>query len=60
MKVISVKKKSIFRVSVILVFVISVLMFSTTFGMQNYYKLDFVTGITTSNLNVRSGPRHRL
>ena len=30
---------------------------STSFGMQNYYKLDFATGlVTASKLNVRSGP----
>lgn len=56
MKVISVKRKSVYKISVIFVFIISIFMFTNAFGMQNYYKLDFVTGITTSNLNVRSGP----
>jgi uncharacterized YkwD family protein len=32
-------------------------MFSTSFGMQHYYKLDFQTGlVTATKLNVRSGP----
>lgn len=32
-------------------------MFSTSFGMQHYYKLDFSTGlVTATKLNVRSGP----
>ena len=60
MKVILFKRKSILKISAIFVLVISVFMFTTTFGMQNYYKLDFVTVITTSNLNVRNGPRYRL
>lgn len=32
-------------------------MFSVSFGMEHYYKLDFSTGlVTASQLNVRSGP----
>ena len=58
MKVISIKKKNILKISSILIFLICICVFSSTFGMQSYYKLDFVTGITTSNLNVRSGPRN--
>lgn len=60
MKVISIKRKNIFKITAIAIFAICICVFSTTFGMQNYYKLDFVTGITTSNLNVRSGPGTRL
>lgn len=31
--------------------------FTTSFGMQHYYKVDFSTGlVTATNLNVRSGP----
>ena len=56
MKVISIKRKSILKISTVCIFGVLILIFSSTFAMQNYYKLDFVTGITTSNLNVRSGP----
>lgn len=57
MKVIQIKKKSIFKVSAVLIFMIIVGAFSTSFSMQHYYKLDFSTGlVTASTLNVRSGP----
>lgn len=57
MKVIKIKKKSIFKVSAVLIFMIIVGAFSTSFSMQHYYKLDFSTGlVTASTLNVRSGP----
>ena len=57
MKCITIKRKYIVRVAAVLVFSAVVLAVSTTFGMQNYYKVDFSTGlVTASNLNVRSGP----
>lgn len=57
MKVISVKKKNILKISMVLVFIVMIGVFSTSFGMQSYYKLDFSTGlVTASKLNVRSGP----
>ena len=57
MKVIQIKKKSILKLSTIFVFIITLGMVSTSFGMQHYYKLDFVTGLVTADvLNVRSGP----
>lgn len=57
MKVISIKKKSIFKFSAVLVFVFVTLAVSTSFSMQHYYKLDFATGlVTATTLNVRSGP----
>ena len=57
MKIISIKRKSILKISMVLIFVILVGVFSTSFGMQSYYKLDFSTGlVTASKLNVRSGP----
>ena len=57
MKIISIKKKSILKLSMIIVFFIMIGVFSTSFGMQSYYKLDFSTGlVTASKLNVRSGP----
>ena len=37
--------------------VLVVLGYTTSFGMQHYYKLDFSTGlVTATTLNVRSGP----
>ena len=57
MKIISIKKKNILKLSMVIVFIIMVGVFSTSFGMQSYYKLDFSTGlVTASKLNVRSGP----
>lgn len=58
MKVINIKKKTIWRLSAVLVFVVTLFTISTSsFGMQHYYKLDFSTGlVTASRLNVRSGP----
>lgn len=57
MKVIKIKKKSIFKFSAVLLFIIVVSTLTTTFGMQHYYTVDFSTGIVTaSTLNVRSGP----
>lgn len=57
MKVIQIKKKNILKLSVILVFIVTIGMVSTSFGMQHYYKLDFATGLVTADvLNVRSGP----
>ena len=57
MKIISIKKKNILKISMVIVFIIMVGVFSTSFGMQSYYKLDFSTGlVTASKLNVRSGP----
>ena len=57
MKVINLKKKNIFKFSALLTFALIILAVSTSFGMQNYYKVDFSTGlVTASTLNVRSGP----
>lgn len=57
MKIITIKKKNIVKTTMILVFVLVVGVFSTSFGMQHYYKLDFSTGlVTATTLNVRSGP----
>ena len=44
------------------IFIISIsMLFSNTFGMYNYEKLDFVTGLVTASvLNVRTGPRYGL
>ena len=57
MKVITLKKEKILKTAMVITFVILICGFSTSFGMQHYYKLDFVTGlVTATNLNVRSGP----
>ena len=46
----------------IMLFLISIsMLFTQTFGMHYYEKLDFVTGlVTASALNVRAGPRNKL
>jgi len=57
MKIITIKKNTIVKFSVFLVFTFIICSISSSFGMQHYYKLDFSTGIVTAtNLNVRSGP----
>ena len=57
MKIISIRKKTIFKVSSAILFVMVICIFTQSFGMQHYYKVDFSTGIVTAtNLNVRSGP----
>lgn len=57
MKVIKIKKKTLFKISGVLVFTLIICLFSTSFSMQHYYKVDFSTGlVTATNLNVRSGP----
>lgn len=57
MKVINIKKKTIFKVSGVILFVMIMCIFTNSFSMQHYYNLDFVTGlVTASKLNVRSGP----
>lgn len=57
MKVITIKKKNILKTTIVVVFALIICGFSTSFGMQHYYTLDFSTGlVTATNLNVRSGP----
>lgn len=57
MKTIIIKKKNILKSITILVFTFAICSISTSFAMQHYYNLDFSTGlVTTTNLNVRSGP----
>lgn len=57
MNIITVKKKSILIVLMIIIFVVIIFKFSTSWGMQYYYKVDFSTGlVTATTLNVRSGP----
>lgn len=57
MKVINIRKKTIFKVSGAILFVMIVCIFTSSFSMQHYYNVGFTTGlVTATNLNVRSGP----
>lgn len=57
MKIITIKKKNLLKTTMIIIFTLVIGAFSTSFGMQHYYKLDFSTGlVTATTLNVRSGP----
>lgn len=50
-------KKRYFKIIIIAFSAIVMGWFTTSFGMQSYYKVDFQTGlVTASTLNVRSGP----
>lgn len=56
MKIVKLNRKNILNLAVC-AFVLVFGMFSVSFGMEHYYKLDFSTGlVTASQLNVRSGP----
>lgn len=57
MKVITMKKKNILKVMIIVIFTLMICKYTTSFGMQHYYNVDFSTGlVTATELNVRSGP----
>lgn len=57
MKVITIKKKSILKTTMVIIFMLIICGVTTSFGMQHYYTVDFSTGlVTATNLNVRSGP----
>lgn len=57
MKIITVKKKNILKMMMVVIFTFMICGFTTSFGMQHYYTVDFSTGlVTATNLNVRSGP----
>lgn len=57
MKVIKVKRKTLFRFSGLIVFAVIIGMFTNSFSMQHYYNTGFSTGlVTATTLNVRSGP----
>lgn len=57
MKVINIRKKTIFRLSSVILFVTIVCIFTKSFSMQHYYNVGFTTGlVTATTLNVRSGP----
>ncbi len=57
MKVLTLKKKSILKTAIVIIFTLTVFTFSTSLGMQHYYNTGFSTGlVTATTLNVRSGP----
>lgn len=57
MKVITLKKKNILKTIAVSIFALMICKYTTTFGMQHYYNVDFSTGlVTATELNVRSGP----
>lgn len=57
MKIFNTTKRKTIIIITILLLSLLIFLFSTSFGMQHYYKLDFSTGlVTASKLNVRSGP----
>ena len=57
MKIITIKKKNILKTLVVCVFALILCRYTTAFGMQHYYNVDFSTGlVTATELNVRSGP----
>ena len=57
MKIITIKKKNILKTIAVCVFALMICRYTTAFGMQHYYNVDFSTGlITATELNVRSGP----
>lgn len=57
MRIIRIKKKNIIKLSIALIFFITITKLTTSFGMQHYYNVGFSTGlVTATTLNVRSGP----
>lgn len=57
MEIIRIKKKNIIKLSIVLIFFITISKLTTSFGMQHYYNVGFSTGlVTATTLNVRSGP----
>ena len=57
MKIVTIKKKNILKTIVVCVFSLIICRYTTAFGMQHYYNVDFSTGlVTATELNVRSGP----
>lgn len=57
MKIFNITKKKIIIISSITLCFLLLFTFTTSFGMQHYYKLNFSTGlVTATTLNVRSGP----
>ena len=60
MKIIKLSKKIILISILLIIFILIITKLTISFGMQNYYNLDFTTGlVTATTLNVRSGPRYK-
>ena len=56
-KLFLIKKKIILKSTLAVIIATILFGFSTSFGMQHYYKVDFSTGLVIADkLNVRSGP----
>ena len=59
-RIFSKNKKLLMALSIILI-LLSLIFSASSFGIEHYEKLDFVTGlVTASALNVRAGPRNKL
>ena len=57
MKKFKIKKRYIFTLITSIFFLIIIMNYTISFGMQNYYNTGFTTGlVTATTLNVRSGP----
>ena len=57
MKSFNFNKKYMFIFAFIVICLFTIMKFSTSFGMQNYYNTGFTTGlVTATTLNVRAGP----
>ena len=57
MKAKNLNKKIILGLIIIVIFLLTIIKITTSYGMQNYYNVGFTTGlVTATNLNVRSGP----
>lgn len=57
MKILNLTKRKIIIIISIVIIALFIFVYTTSFGMQHYYKLDFSTGlVTATKLNVRSGP----
>ena len=57
MKKFKIKKRYMFLIITSILFLILIMNYTISFGMQNYYNTGFTTGlVTATTLNVRSGP----
>ena len=57
MKKFKIKKRYMFLIVTSILFLILIMNYTISFGMQNYYNTGFTTGlVTATTLNVRSGP----
>ena len=57
MKIKNLNKKKISFIIIMVIFLLTLVKITISYGMQNYYNVGFTTGlVTATNLNVRSGP----